>query len=42
MDVPIGVVTRPDARICPGGPELLPGLPGLYPIFLPGLYPDFE
>ena len=27
----IGVVTRPGARICPGGPEHLPGLPGLYP-----------
>ena len=43
----IGVVTRPGARICPGGPEHLPGLtrttrtlPGLFTRTLPGPYPD--
>ena len=32
--ITIGVVTRPGARICPGGPKHLPGLPRLYPDFL--------
>ena len=34
MPTTIGVVTRPGARICPGGPEHLPGLTRTF-------YPDF-